>query len=129
MTPTECRTFLAEMIRGGRVDLAIQEKLEKTQSRIDPVLVEAMLEYPDPLLREAAATILGERRNPKAIPALLRALRDSSEHVRFDALVAIEKCTGLDPATLGIALRLDPRRPKQAVARVEAWWEIVRKDL
>lgn len=127
MTPTECRTLLAEMICGGRVDLAIQEKLEKTQSRIEPVLVETMLEYPDPLLREVAATILGVRRNPKAIPALLRALRDSSQHVRFDALVAIEKCAGLDPATLSITLRLDPKKPKQAVARVEAWWQIVRK--
>jgi HEAT repeat protein len=129
MTPTQCRTLLAEMIRGDRVDRAIQERLEKTQSRIEPVLMEAMLEYPDPLLREVAATILGARSNPKAIPALLLALRDSSEQVRFDALVAIEKCAGLDPATLGAALRLDARKPKQAVARVEAWWQIVKKDI
>ena len=129
MTPTQCRTLLAEMIRGERVDPAIQEELEGTQSRIDPVLVEAMLEYPDPLLREVAASILGERGDPKAIPALLLALRDPSEQVRFDALVAIEKCAGLDPATLGAALRLNPRKPKQAVARVEAWWQIVKKDI
>jgi HEAT repeat protein len=129
MTPTQCRTVLVEMIRGARVDEAIQDQLTRTRSRIDPVLVEAMLEYPDPLLREAAATILGERGNPKVIPALLLALRDSSEQVRFDALVAIEKCAGLDPATLGAVLRLDPRKPKQALARVEAWWQIVKKDI
>lgn len=87
-----------------------------------------MLEYPDPLLREVAATILGERRKPKAIPALLRALRDSSERVRFDALIAIEKCAGLEPATLGAALRLDPTKPRQTMARIEAWWRIVQKE-
>src|SRR6266516_6177491 len=117
-------TVATQLVVDGRVNTAFQHELETTRQRVDPLLSK-LLVHRNPLIREVAATILGERRKPKSIPALIAALADKSEHVRWDALVAIEKCAGLSPAELSFVLRLSPRRPRIIKSRVEAWWQIV----
>jgi HEAT repeat protein len=49
------------------------------------------LDDPDPQLRIAATLTLGERQDPRAIPALMKALEDSDVNVRFHAIEALGK--------------------------------------
>ena len=121
-------TVATQLVACGRVNTAFQHELETTRRRVDALLSE-LLVHRNPLVREVAATILGERRKPKSIPALITALADKSEHVRWDALVAIEKCAGLSPGELSFVLLLTPKRPRIIKSRVEAWWQIVSSEL
>ena len=113
-----------QLVADGRVNTTFQRELETTRRRVDALLSE-LLVHRNALVREVTATILGERRNPKSIPALITALADKSQHVRWDALVAIEKCADLSPGELSDVLRLTPTRPRMIKSRVEAWWQIV----
>jgi HEAT repeat protein len=126
ITPGECRVLLSELIVGGKVNEALQRRLETTTGRIDGVLCEVLLDRDlPPLYREVAATILGERRNQKAVQHLITALTDPAEAVRFDALVAIEKAASLPIGTLVEVLRLDRRKPRVLRRRVEEWWKLI----
>jgi len=121
-------TVARQLVADGRVNIAFQHELETTRQRID-TLLSKLLTHGNSLVREVAATILGERRKPNSIPALITALADKSQHVRWDALVAIEKCAGLSPGELSVVLGLTPTRPRIMKSRVEAWWKIVGSDL
>ena len=108
--------------------ISLQPQLERTRARIDPDLIR-LLRHPDALVREVAATILGERRNPCSIPALLKAVSDGSDYVAFDAIVAIEKCAGLETGELVSALLLNLSRPRTAARRLNGLWRIVRREV
>lgn len=45
-------------------------------------------------VRQSAVTILGERRDPRAIPALLEALKDENSHIRWSAVRALSAIEG-----------------------------------
>jgi HEAT repeat protein len=119
---------LAERLKPGRFTQSTQDKLERTRSRIEPQLMQ-LLRHRDAFVREVAATILGERRKPESIPALLKAVSDRSPHVAFDAIVAIEKCAGLETGELVSALWLDLSKPRSAARPLAAWWRIVRRKV
>jgi HEAT repeat protein len=119
---------IAERISPGNFTQATQEKLERTRAKIEPQLLQ-LLRHRDPFVREIAAEILGERRRPQSIPALIRAVSDRSEHVAFDAIIAIEKCAGLGIGELVSALFLDLSKPRAAARRLTAWWRIVRAEV
>jgi len=61
---------------------------------IEPLI--ACLADPDVDLRVQAALILGERRDPRAIPALMRALDDPDTNVRFHAIEALGRLHATD---------------------------------
>jgi HEAT repeat protein len=124
----ECRELLTKLVVNGNVDGDAQRRLEQASGRIEAPLLKALRDAEDPLLREVAATILGERRLVSTVPALIEALNDPSEYVRFDALVAIDKCMRVEPGTLSTVLNLTPRRRHVAASRVAAWWQIVAAD-
>src|SRR5438309_5266108 len=109
-------TIASRIVIGDQVDAAFQRVLETTRSRIDSLLIE-LLANQNALVREVAATILGERRKPSNIPALIGKLDDKSVHVRWDALVAIEKCAGLGIGELHSALLLESSKPRLVKAR------------
>ena len=117
---------IAERLKPSAFTQSAQEELERTRSRIEPQLIQ-LLHHRDAFVRELAATILGERRNPNSIPALLKAVSDRSAHVAFDAIVAIEKCAGLKTGELVSALWLDLSKPRSAARPLAAWWRIVRR--
>lgn len=119
---------IVERIKPGSFTQEAQGELERTRARIEPQLIE-LLRYPNAFVREIAATVLGERRNPHSIPALVKAVADRSNHVAFDAIVAIEKCAGLATGELVSALFLDLSKPQSGAHRVAAWWQIVRKEV
>ena len=120
--------LIASQLEPGEFTPATQAKLERTRSNIEPVLIQ-LLRHNDAFVREVAATILGERRSPHSIPALIRAVSDPSEHVGFDAVVAIEKCAGLDTGELTSSLYLDLSKPREGARRLAAWWRIVREHV
>ena len=127
VTAGECRVLLGQLVENGRVNRELQERLERTQGAIDGVLLEVLLDCPYALLREAVVTVLGERRNWKVVPHLISALCDQDEHVRYELLIAIEKCAGIGIGTLSETLFLDRSKPRQVRSRVAAWWEIVKR--
>jgi HEAT repeat protein len=119
---------IAERISPDNFTQATQEELGRTRSKIEPQLIK-LLRHREPFVREIAATLLGERRRPQSIPALIRAVSDRSEHVAFDAIIAIEKCAGLGVGELVATLFLDLSKPRAAAGRLASWWRIVRGEV
>jgi HEAT repeat protein len=119
---------IAERISPDNFTQEAQVELERTRAKIEPQLIQ-LLRHRDPFVREIAAEILGERRRPQSIPALIRAVSDRSEHVAFDAIIAIEKCAGLGVSELVSALFLDLSKPRAAAGRLASWWRIVRAEV
>jgi len=122
------RELIDHLVIGGKVNADVQTQLEKTRARVDDLLIETLRRHRDDLTREVCATILGERRSRKAIPALVRALSDRSPHVRLDALWAIEKAAGLSVGELSGALLLNLDDWPEIRRRVESWWRTVKDD-
>jgi HEAT repeat protein len=118
-----------ELVRDGLVDQALQRKFEKTRLAVDSILISTLRNHPDATTREVCATILRERRRASSIPELIAAIDDVSEHVRFDALWAIEKCAGLAPAQLSTVLMLTPGQWPEIRRRIRGWWQLVKHDL
>lgn len=118
---------IAEQLKSKNFARA-QQKLERSRARIEPAL-NRLLGHRNAFVRELAATILGERRRPESIPALIEAVGDRSEYVAFDAIVAIEKCAGFEPGQLVNVLKLDFSKPRAAAKRLEGWWRLVRRDV
>jgi len=58
----------------------------------------ALASDPDPSVRSAAARALGEAGNPEYLPALVAALEDDSQAVRWDAAVALDSVVGDEAA-------------------------------
>lgn len=90
---------LRELVRDGVVNRQLVEYFEKTPAPVDADLIGALRKHPDPLMREVCASILGERRSRKAIPALLNALDDDSPHVRSTHSVQSKKQRVSRPAS------------------------------
>ena len=63
-----------------------------------------LLDDPDPQLRIAAALTLGERQDPRAIPAVMKALEDSDANVRFHAIEALGKLRAGEAVDLLVAI-------------------------
>jgi len=121
-------TTIDGLIKNGKVDRVVQKNLETTSAQVDAPLISTLRRHADPLVREACAAILGERRSRKALPALLKALDDESVHVRMDAVWAIEKVAGLTIGDLMTALLLDINDWPEVRRRVRAWWRVVKDD-
>ena len=118
---------IAEQIKPGKFTQQAQDKLERTRANIEPQLIQ-LLRHRDAFVREIAATILGQRGKRESIPALIKAVSDRSEHVAFDAIVAIEKCAGIEAGALVDALFLDLSNPRAGARRLAAWYKLVRND-
>src|SRR5688500_14614417 len=116
-------TYIAEQLKPGKYSEQIQTKLQRTRSKIEPELIKLLRQH-DAFVREIAATILGERRNRESIPALVKAVRDRSDHVAFDAIIAIEKCAGLQTGELVSSLFLNLSKPRAGADRIAAWWKL-----
>jgi len=71
-----------------------------------PALAHALRHHKIACVREAIAEILGERKHPEAIPALIDALDDDALFVRQDAVWSIETICRLQPAALSDWLHL-----------------------
>lgn len=74
-----------------------------------PPLVEA-LQHPSPTTRELAAQALGMFNDPRARPALQRAVADPHSTVRIYAIVALRRMGPLEPVAPWEKLRSDPDR-------------------
>ena len=119
---------IAEQLKASNFTVRAQERLERTRADIDAALIR-LLRHRDAFVRELAATILGERRNPRSIPALIKAVSDRSDSVAFDAIVAIEKCAGFEPGQLVDALFLNMWKPRSAARTLAGWWRLVRREV
>lgn len=128
MNDRKKREMVDRLVVGGKVNTDVQTQLEKTRAHIDGLLIETLTRHSDDLMREVCASILGERRSRKAIPALVRALADRSPHVRLDALWAIEKAAGLGVGELSSALLLNLDDWPEIQRRVRSWWSAVKND-
>jgi hypothetical protein len=80
-----------------------------------------LVRHPAENVREYCAEILGDLGDTSAVPELIAALRDDSEHVRFDALYALEKVLHVDLRWwLGIEAYHDSAG--RLHGRVSEWW-------
>jgi|ERR1700693_2276027 len=106
--------------RDGKWQEANAEAIRK-RPRAGKALRAALLRHRDPNVREGCAELLGEFDDIAAVPELISALRDSSEHVRFDALLALEKILKVD---LRWWLNVEAYRdsPRKVHDRVSGWW-------
>lgn len=120
---------IAEQLLPRNFTVAKQSQLERTRQKIEPYLTRLLLHHRNAFVRELAATILGERRHAESLPALVKAVGDHSEYVSFDAIVAIEKCAGLETGDLVSVLLINLSRPRSAAKRVAAWWRAVSPEL
>jgi HEAT repeat protein len=82
----------------------------------------ALLRHPDPDVREGCAELLAEFEDTAAVPQLIEALRDTSPHVRFDALSALSRILKAD---VGWWLNIEAyqSRPAAMHRRVTEWWK------
>jgi protein-S-isoprenylcysteine O-methyltransferase Ste14 len=60
-----------------------------SEQAVDPLI--ALLEDPDPSLRQIAASTLGRIGSPRAVDALIKSLKDKNSNVRWDAASALGK--------------------------------------
>ncbi|MFM7103552.1 MAG: HEAT repeat domain-containing protein [Verrucomicrobiota bacterium] len=63
-----------------------------------------LLDHPNKWHRLAAVQVLGERRDPAAVPTLREKIASGSGHAPLQALWALHQAAGLDPATAARAL-------------------------
>ncbi len=98
------------------------QALVEANARALPFLVHALGNHDDAVTREICAEILRDRESPKAIPALVAALRDESLAVREDALWAIESICRYENGGLSDWLGLDPENSKDLYRKVSKWW-------
>jgi hypothetical protein len=116
------------LVKRGQVDQDLQHKLEKTLAPVDDILMLTLKRHRNALLREVCATVLGERRSVRSLPALVSALNDPSVPVRVDALWAIEKCVGLQPGQLSDTLMLNLSNWPEIRRRISGWWRLVKTE-
>lgn len=100
------------------------DALIKADHRAFKPLVTALLDSYDPLVREACAEILGDRKSAKAIPSLIEALLDKSLYVRQDALWSIERLSGYQTGALQDWLNItNMDKPKKLHSSVSKWYK------
>lgn len=99
-----------------------RKSLVDADGRAFAALAHALRHHPSESVRETVAEILGERKHPKAIPALIDALDDESLFVRQDAVWSIETICRFQPAALADWLDLSPDR-NDAKAKLLEWWK------
>lgn len=82
----------------------------------------ALLKHRSADVREGCAELLGEFGNTAAVPALITALGDEAEHVRYDALLALGKVLRID---LGWWLNVEAHQvtPRELHTVVSKWWK------
>ncbi|MFM8358839.1 MAG: HEAT repeat domain-containing protein, partial [Verrucomicrobiota bacterium] len=83
-------------------DSALEKDLD-VASRSTARLLE-LLDHPNKWHRLAAVQVLGERRDPAAVPTLREKIASGSGHAPLQALWALHQAAGLDPATAVRAL-------------------------
>jgi HEAT repeat protein len=70
---------------------ASAEAMRRNVRRAVRPLLTALETHVDQLVREGCAKLPGEAEDTKAIPGLIEALKDESQHVRWDALASLNR--------------------------------------
>jgi HEAT repeat protein len=105
------------------------EQLRTSDGRANKALLHALTHHPIADIREDIAEILGDRKNPKSIPALIEALTDECLFVRQDALWSIERICEMQPCALSFWLDLDHTMPAEVHRKVRRWWRLNKRYL
>ena len=71
--------------------------------------------------------MLGERKDPSAVRALLEVLDDECLFVRHDAMWSIEKLCGYRTGGLQGWLDVDFHKPKELKRKALRWWQVNRR--
>src|SRR4051812_15436469 len=83
------------LVVGGVCQREVVDELVRRRNAVEALSV-AVVDHPDEETRHLAAELLRDADRTSAVPALIEALRDSSPHVRFDALSALSKILRVD---------------------------------
>jgi len=108
------------LVVDGRFQKATADELMQRRNAVEALCARGLV-HPDEETRHLAAELLRDAESTKAVPALIRALRDQSPHVRFDALSALCKTLKTD---IGWWLDIEAyhNSPAEMHARVSEWW-------
>jgi hypothetical protein len=103
-------------------------QLVKADNRVVRYLTNNLLTNPDPDIRETCAEILRDRKQARAVPFLIEALKDEELFVRQDALWAIGPLCGLEITMLETLLGItNMDSPKRLYRKVSQWWRSNKK--
>lgn len=117
------QTLINGLFKEGKCIQENHDALIKADHNAFKPLVAALDSY-DPLIREACAEILGDRKSTKAIPFLIKTLLDKNLYVRQDALWAIERLSGYQPGALQDWLDItNMDKPKKLHDRISKWYK------
>ncbi len=109
----------------GKKKEAAHGALLKASHRAVPYLI-AGLKSTSEDAREYCAEMLGDKKDPSAIPALIEVLDDDCLFVRHDAMWSIEKLCRYDAGGLQAWLHVDFERPAELKRKVLKWWSVNR---
>ena len=112
--------LVGDLVRDGRRQEDKADLLRKRRNAVKALRV-AVVSHPDEEVRHFCAELLREADDTAAVPELIKALRDASPHVRFDALSALAQILKIDVGWwLDVEAYRDP--PVKIHRRVAAWW-------
>lgn len=116
-------SLIESLFEDGNFSQKAYDQLVKADNRIVKYLTRELLVNPNPDIRETCAEILRDRRQARAVPFLIEALKDKELFVRQDALWAIGPLCGLDVNMLETLLRVTNIDPSWKLYRkVTEWW-------
>ena len=120
MRKERTKALVDRLVVGGQCQKEAVEELMQRRNAVD-ALCQHGLVHPDEQTRHLAAELLRDAESTKAVPALIKALRDESPHVRFDALSALCKTLKTD---IGWWLDIEAyhNTPADMHTRVSEWW-------
>jgi HEAT repeat protein len=119
------KNLIAELSKNKKSHKQAYDTFVKSGTRAISFLVKELQNSPDASMRETCAEILYDIGRARAVPALIKSLKDENEYVRHDALWAIGRLCGFRPGGLEYTLLItcsDP--PSQLHTKVSEWWRV-----
>jgi HEAT repeat protein len=113
--------LIASLSKNNKWNEKSAKAIRKAGRRAVKALLDGLKNHPDPLVREGCAELLGDTLDTKAVPGLINALKDKSDHVRWDALSALNKILMID---LSWWLNVEVYKDEASLIhnRVSKWW-------